>query len=145
VLGGKGVRFRLTQGARARGRCHRRATGFVPEAVVFDLGWDLFGYAGYSPALAAMVIAFRGTDSHSLYNWAENMRYWRTDLHVPYPDAEGALVHTGAPALPPALTPWVVSGTSPLAAVLTPARQPHRVALPAPALHIHMEFSLKNT
>jgi len=91
----------LTQGARARGRCHRHATGFVPEAVVFDLGWDLFGYAGYSPALAAMVIAFRGTDSHSLYNWAENMRYWRTDLHVPYPDAEGALVHTGAAALTP--------------------------------------------
>ncbi|KAK9837014.1 hypothetical protein WJX81_007212 [Elliptochloris bilobata] len=76
-------------------RCHRRATGFLPEAVVFDLGWDLFGYAGYSPALAAMVVAFRGTDSHSLYNWAENMRYWRTDLHVPFPDAENALVHTG--------------------------------------------------
>ena len=63
---------------------------------MFDLGWDLFGYAGYSPALAAMVIAFRGTDSHSLYNWAENMRYWRTDLHVPFPGSENALVHTGA-------------------------------------------------
>ena len=77
-------------------RCGRRAAGFLPEAVVFDLGWDLFGYAGYSPALAAMVVAFRGTDSHSLYNWAENMRYWRTDLHVPFPGGENALVHTGA-------------------------------------------------
>ena len=79
-----------------RCRCHRRATGFVPEVVVFDLGWDLFGFAGYSPALAAMVVAFRGTDSHSLYNWAENMRYWRTDLDVPFPGSENAMVHTGA-------------------------------------------------
>ena len=43
----------------------------------------------------AIVVAFRGTDSHSLYNWVENMRYWKTDYDIPYPGSEGALVHTG--------------------------------------------------
>ena len=45
-----------------------------------------------------MVVAFRGTDSHSIYNWAENMRYWRTDFDVPFPGSDGAMVHTGAAA-----------------------------------------------
>ncbi len=69
--------------------------GFELERMTFDAQWDLAGYAGFSPHLDAMVVAFRGTDSHSYSNWAENMRYWRTDLHLPYPGAEGALVHTG--------------------------------------------------
>ena len=63
--------------------------------MVYDLRWDLFAYAGFSEALDAMVVAFRGTDSHSWYNWIENMRYWRTEFQIPYPDAKGALVHTG--------------------------------------------------
>ena len=44
-----------------------------------------------------MIVAFRGTDSHSIYNWVENMHYWRTDFSVPYPGATGAAVHTGGP------------------------------------------------
>ena len=43
------------------------------------------------------MVAFRGTDSHSWYNWAENMRFWRSDIGLPYPGAEGALVHSGTP------------------------------------------------
>lgn len=43
----------------------------------------------------------RGTDSHSIYNWAENMRYWSTDFDVPFPGSDGAKVHTGK--APPAL------------------------------------------
>ena len=39
----------------------------------------------------------RGTDSHSIYNWAENMRYWSTDFDVPFPGSDGAKVHTGVP------------------------------------------------
>ena len=76
-------------------RCHGKMEGFELERLTFDQQWDLAGYAGFSPHLDAMVVAFRGTDSHSISNWAENMRYWRTDLHLPYPGAEGALVHTG--------------------------------------------------
>lgn len=66
---------------------------------VYDITWDLFAFAGYSTASelggGAIVVAFRGTDSHSLYNWVENMRYWKTDYDIPYPGSEGALVHTG--------------------------------------------------
>jgi hypothetical protein len=46
--------------------------------VYFDASWDLLGYIGYWPSMAAKVIVFRGTDSSSWYNWAENMRAWRT-------------------------------------------------------------------
>lgn len=73
---------------------------FRLATTVYDVTWDLFAYAGYSTASelngGAIVIAFRGTDSHSLYNWAENMRYWKTDFDIPYPGSEGAYVHTGA-------------------------------------------------
>ena len=85
-------------------RCKGRNAFFQVERTVYDEGWDLFGYAGWSPRLRAMVVAFRGTDSHSIYNWAENMRYWRTDFKVPFPGADGSKVHTGARAALP-LTP----------------------------------------
>ena len=62
---------------------------------MYDVGWDLFAFAGYSHVLRAPVLAFRGTDSRSIYNWAENMRYWRSDLPLPVPGAAGSLVHTG--------------------------------------------------
>ena len=78
-------------------RCAPRAGPFDVLTTVYDPGWDLFAYAGYSHALAAPVIAFRGTDSRSIGNWAENMRYWRSDLPLPIPGgaASGAAVHTG--------------------------------------------------
>lgn len=62
---------------------------------IYDEGWDLFGYTGYSPLVNGIVVSFKGTDSHSLYNWAENMHYWKTEYQVPYPGSEGASVHTG--------------------------------------------------
>ncbi len=72
---------------------------FNITTTVYDITWDLFAFAGYSTAAelggGAIVVAFRGTDSHSLYNWVENMRYWKTDYDIPYPGSEGALVHTG--------------------------------------------------
>ena len=72
---------------------------FNITTTVYDIRWDLFAFAGYSTASelgeGAIVVAFRGTDSHSLYNWVENMRYWKTDYDIPYPGSEGALVHTG--------------------------------------------------
>jgi hypothetical protein len=77
-------------------RCHGKAANFQVERIVYDEGWDLFGYAGWDPRLQAMVVSFRGTDSHSIYNWAENMRYWRTDFKVPFPGSDGSKVHTGA-------------------------------------------------
>ena len=77
-------------------RCRASFAGaFDVEAAVYDAGWDLFAFAGYSKVLKAPVVAFKGTDSRSVYNWAENMRYWRSDLPLPVPGADGALVHTG--------------------------------------------------
>jgi len=62
----------------------------------FDERWDLLGYIGYWPSMNAKVLVFRGTDSGSWYNWAENMRAWRTDTTWPVPGAPPALrVHSG--------------------------------------------------
>lgn len=71
------------------------AGGFEVESTVYDAGWDLFAFAGYSRVLRSPVVAFKGTDSRSIYNWAENMRYWRSYLPLPVPGADGSLVHTG--------------------------------------------------
>jgi hypothetical protein len=68
---------------------------FQPYRVVFDPIWDLQAYVGYVPSFKAVVVAFRGTDSSSWYNWAENMRYWRSDTLYPVPNAPKAKVHTG--------------------------------------------------
>lgn len=67
---------------------------------IYDEGWDLFAYTGYSPAMHAIIVAFKGTDSHSIYNWAENMHYFKTNYQVPYPGSEGASVHTGEASFP---------------------------------------------
>ena len=76
--------------------CERCDPSFHPNRVIFDPLWDLQSFAGWSDELNAVVIAFRGTDSHSYFNWVENMRTWRTDLALSY---EGipprALVHGG--------------------------------------------------
>eukprot|EP00887_Chlorella_sp_A99_P003551 scaffold7.g3551.t1 len=80
-------------------RCGSESPGFAPQVAVFDAAWDLQGYVGFSAELDAIVVAFRGTDSHSYYNWVENMRTWRTDFSLAvagYPDApQYAYVHGG--------------------------------------------------
>ena len=53
----------------------------------------------------ACQVAFRGTDSHSWYNWAENMKYWRAKYQMPYPGSEGSLVHSGEAFVSFLLTP----------------------------------------
>eukprot|EP00882_Tetradesmus_deserticola_P002590 GHRQ01002755.1.p1 GENE.GHRQ01002755.1~~GHRQ01002755.1.p1 ORF type:complete len:377 (+),score=93.13 GHRQ01002755.1:172-1302(+) len=69
---------------------------FQPHLVHFDASWDLLGYAGYWPSMQAKVLVFRGTDSSSWYNWAENMRAWRTDATYPVDGAPPALrLHSG--------------------------------------------------
>ena len=61
----------------------------------------------------------RGTDSHSIYNWAENMRYWSTDFDVPFPGSDGAKVHTGKapPALQALTSQWTAPTSNSLAAI----------------------------
>ncbi|KAK2630923.1 hypothetical protein EUGRSUZ_L03707, partial [Eucalyptus grandis] len=43
--------------------------------------------------LNAMVIAFRGTQEHSIQNWVEDL-YWK-QLDINYPGMPGAMVHHG--------------------------------------------------
>lgn len=49
--------------------CSRCGKEFQPETILYDPVWDLQGFVGFSRKLNAIVIAFRGTDSHSIYNW----------------------------------------------------------------------------
>lgn len=71
------------------------ANDFQLFSLIEDVPWDLRAFVGYAPVLGAKVVVFRGTDSRSWYNWAENMRTWRVDLQLPYPGAQGSLVHSG--------------------------------------------------
>eukprot|EP00890_Picochlorum_soloecismus_P005060 jgi/Picsp_1/5555/NSC_02914-R1_alpha beta-hydrolase domain-containing protein len=76
--------------------CSRCEDSFTLERVAFDPLWDLQGFTGWSDDLNAVVIAFRGTDSRSYYNWVENMKTWRTDLSPAYEGMpRNALVHGG--------------------------------------------------
>jgi len=72
---------------------------FDPDIAVYDASWDLQAYSGWLSSRdtgeEAMVVVFRGTDAHSIYNWAENLRATKTDFQLPYPGAEGAEVHSG--------------------------------------------------
>lgn len=53
-------------------RRHRRAPRpACPLQAIFDAAWDLQGFVGFSKPLGAIVVAFRGTDSHSIYNWVQ--------------------------------------------------------------------------
>ncbi len=76
--------------------CSRCSDDLESVTLTWDPQWDLLGVVGWSKALDGIVISFRGTDSHSYYNWVENMRTWRTDLSLSYEGMpEGALVHGG--------------------------------------------------
>jgi hypothetical protein len=69
---------------------------FELERLVVDETWQLQAFAGFSQDLGAIVLAFKGTDSHSYYNWVENMRTWRTDVAIGLKGApQGAYVHGG--------------------------------------------------
>lgn len=76
--------------------CSRCSDDLESVTLTWDPQWDLLGVVGWSKALDGIVISFRGTDSHSYYNWVENMRTWRTDLSLSYEGMpQDALVHGG--------------------------------------------------
>ncbi len=63
--------------------------------MVFDQQWDLLAYTGYDQAQDAVVVAFRGTDSHSWGNWINNLKTWRANKMYPVEGHPGAMVHAG--------------------------------------------------
>ncbi|KAI7835696.1 hypothetical protein COHA_010435 [Chlorella ohadii] len=114
-------------------RCDGIAAGVQPEEVISDVAWDLQGFVGWSEPLGAIVVAFRGTDSHSIYNWVNNMRTWRTDLAVNYPGApQRALVHGGF---------FYSYNSSSLAANVTAAVGRLRQRHPNAPVYVHWRFT----
>lgn len=109
--------------------CTRCASipGFQPYKIIVDAVWDLQAFVGYMPDWHDVVIAFRGTDSHNLWNWVENMRAWRVDAAYPVTEDAVPKLHSGFLLL------WNSSSIGPL---VTEAVGALRQRYPSAGLHI---------
>ncbi|XP_048129216.1 lipase-like isoform X2 [Rhodamnia argentea] len=74
-------------------RCDGKTKGFEVIELIVDVQHCLQAYVGVAKDLNAMVIAFRGTQEHSIQNWVEDL-YWK-QLDINYPGMPGAMVHHG--------------------------------------------------
>lgn len=74
-------------------RCDDLTAGFEVIELVVDVQHCLQGFVGVAKDLNAIVIAFRGTQEHSIQNWVEDL-YWK-QLDLNYPGMPDAMVHHG--------------------------------------------------
>ncbi|XP_059460838.1 probable feruloyl esterase A [Corylus avellana] len=74
-------------------RCDGLTKGFEVIELVVDIQHCLQGFVGVAKDLNAIVIAFRGTQEHSIMNWIEDL-YWK-QLDLNYPGMDDAMVHHG--------------------------------------------------
>ncbi|CAA0814274.1 alpha/beta-Hydrolases superfamily protein [Striga hermonthica] len=74
-------------------RCNGLTEGFEVIELIVDVKRCLQGFVGVATDLNAIVIAFRGTQEHSIQNWVEDL-YWK-QLDIDYPGVDGAMVHHG--------------------------------------------------
>ncbi|GAB4843569.1 hypothetical protein Ancab_013534 [Ancistrocladus abbreviatus] len=74
-------------------RCDDMTKGFEVIELIVDVQHCLQAYVGVAKNLNAMIIAFRGTQEHSIQNWIEDL-YWK-QLDVNFPDMSDAMVHHG--------------------------------------------------
>ncbi|KAL9240867.1 hypothetical protein vseg_015039 [Gypsophila vaccaria] len=74
-------------------RCTGMTEGFEIIELIVDIEHCLQAYVGFAENLNAIVIAFRGTQEHSIQNWVEDL-YWK-QLDLNYPDMPDAMVHHG--------------------------------------------------
>ncbi|XP_038723311.1 lipase-like [Tripterygium wilfordii] len=74
-------------------RCDGLTKGFEVIELIVDVQNCLQGYVGVAKDLNAIIIAFRGTQEHSIQNWIEDL-YWK-QLDVNYPGMPDAMVHHG--------------------------------------------------
>ncbi|PKI38878.1 hypothetical protein CRG98_040728 [Punica granatum] len=74
-------------------RCNDLTKGFEVIQLVVDVQHCLQAFVGVAADLNAIVIAFRGTQEHSIQNWIEDL-YWK-QLDINYPGMPGAMVHHG--------------------------------------------------
>lgn len=109
--------------------CSRCAVipGFMPHKVIVDMTWDLLAYVGYLPGWHAVVVVFRGTDRHDLWNWVEDVRAWLVEVNYPVSEDGTPRVHSGFQVL------WNSSNIGPL---VTEAVGWLRQQYPSAGLHI---------
>lgn len=74
-------------------RCDGLTKGFEIIELVVDVQHCLQGFVGVAKDLNAIVIAFRGTQEHSIQNWIEDL-FWK-QLDINYPGMSDAMVHHG--------------------------------------------------
>ncbi|KAJ4882526.1 alpha/beta-Hydrolases superfamily protein [Raphanus sativus] len=74
-------------------RCNGLTKGFQVIEIIVDIEHCLQGYVGVAKDLNAIVIAFRGTQEHSIQNWVSDLFWKQLDLN--YPDMPDAMVHHG--------------------------------------------------
>ncbi|KAJ4956496.1 hypothetical protein NE237_013279 [Protea cynaroides] len=74
-------------------RCNDMTKGFEIIELIVDIQHCLQGFVGVAQDLNAIVIAFRGTQEHSLQNWIEDLFWKQLDLN--YPGMPDAMVHHG--------------------------------------------------
>ncbi|KAL9240869.1 hypothetical protein vseg_015041 [Gypsophila vaccaria] len=74
-------------------RCTGNAKEFEIIELIVDIEHCLQAYVGFAENLNAIIIAFRGTQEHSIQNWVEDL-YWK-QLDLNYPDMPDAMVHHG--------------------------------------------------
>ncbi|CAK7333077.1 unnamed protein product [Dovyalis caffra] len=74
-------------------RCSGLTEGFEIIELIVDVEHCLQSFVGVAKDLTAIVIAFRGTQEHSIQNWIEDL-YWK-QLDVNYPGMPDAMVHHG--------------------------------------------------
>ncbi|XVF28378.1 hypothetical protein REPUB_Repub15cG0024400 [Reevesia pubescens] len=74
-------------------RCDGLTKGFEVIKLVVDIQNCLQAFVGVAKDLNAIVIAFRGTQGHSIQNWVEDL-FWK-ELDLNYPGMPDAMVHHG--------------------------------------------------
>ncbi|XP_048322047.1 lipase isoform X2 [Ziziphus jujuba] len=75
-------------------RCDGVTEGFEVIELVVDVQNCLQAFVGVAKDLNAIIIAFRGTQEHSIQNWIEDL-YWK-QLDIEYPGMpDDAMVHHG--------------------------------------------------
>ncbi|GMJ02038.1 hypothetical protein like AT5G18640 [Hibiscus trionum] len=74
-------------------RCNGLTKGFEVIEIVVDIENCLQAFVGVAKDLNSIVIAFRGTQEHSIQNWIEDLFWKQLDLN--YPGMPDAMVHHG--------------------------------------------------
>lgn len=74
-------------------RCDDLTKGFEIIELIVDVQHCLQAFVGVAEDLNAVVIAFRGTQEHSIQNWIEDL-FWK-QLDLSYPGMPDAMVHHG--------------------------------------------------